>query len=424
MASKRIHDTSPRESLDKAILFLAFIVGAIGTIWLKLVEMPVLVVALFPVLVLIAYVGACLTLRSIGTEPETIGDNSYYLGFLFTLSSLAVTLYRIRDIGAEDVDLIPLVISGFGVALSSTIAGVFLRVFLLQLRPDIVARDRAARRDLAAGARDLREAMAGASRQLKSIAIETQQHVAERNGQMSQVLEVQIEKTSELLDRQSRAYDDLIRDFGTRLTAEITQVLRRETARAAEEINRAAKSFAENLDDLGRSRKEAEAELVSSLEVFRELINDIRETTAQHGKVTEASYTNLAAQSQKVSQSLAEASDTVQTALSMSLLVVEEAQRAAGESRSRLRDEEAHFRRHSRAVIRSAAELERAMSDRLAEIARQPSSIPKPREQVTLERNEMARSLLDQEVLPEQEPAPTNDVAATQADMPLGSENI
>ena len=153
MASDRIHGTPAREGLDKTILFLTFATEIVGTIWLKFIEVPVLVLISFPVVVLVAYVAACLMFRDIGTEPETIGNNSYYLGFLFTLTSLAVTLFRIKDIGAQDADLIPTVISGFGVALTSTIGGVFLRVFLLQLRPDIVARDRAARRDLAAGAR-------------------------------------------------------------------------------------------------------------------------------------------------------------------------------------------------------------------------------------------------------------------------------
>ena len=302
MASGRIHGTPARESLDKAVLFLAFAVGMVGTIGLKLVEAPVLITVFFPVVVLVAYVAACLTFRGIGTEPETIGDNSYYLGFLFTLSSLAVTLYRIKDIGAAEADLIPMVISGFGVALSSTIAGVFLRVLLLQLRPDIVARDRAARRDLAAGARELRDAVAHASRVLKDISVETQQHVAERNDKMSKILEIQAEQTSARLERQSQAYDEIIRAFGRKLTEEVAGALREQARASAAELQAATTTFREGLETLGAAREKAEVELRSSLEGFRGVVDEIRTATAEHGKVTEGSYRTLAARATKISR--------------------------------------------------------------------------------------------------------------------------
>ncbi len=74
---------------------------------------------------------------------EVIGDNSYYLGFLFTLTSLAVTLYFVVDVAAEDRAFAhPEVISGFGVALVSTLVGVFIRVLMMQFRLDLVARER------------------------------------------------------------------------------------------------------------------------------------------------------------------------------------------------------------------------------------------------------------------------------------------
>ena len=369
MVSDRIHGTFARESLDKVVLALAFVVGAAGTIWLKLADTHVLVVAFFPVVVLLFYVVSCLSLRSIGTEPETIGDNSYYLGFLFTLASLAITLFRIRDIGAADVDLIPMVISGFGVALTSTIAGVFARVFLLQLRPDIVARDRAARRDLSAGARDLRAAIADASRHLKNISVETQQHVAERNSLMSEVLRVQVEETSRLLERQAEAYDEIVREFARRLSKEVGEVMRNETKSATAEITAAAKSFRENLEAIGELRAEAEANLCAGLDGFRKVVDEVQGTTNEHRKVTEKNYRTLAARSAKISASFEEAAETVQEAISLSRSVVEEAQAAARESRASVCEEERKFCRHAEAVTRALGELETVLVDRVARAA-------------------------------------------------------
>src|SRR5262245_32338054 len=56
-------------------------------------------------------------------REDRIGDGAYYLGFLFTLVSLSVTLYQFtRSGGVEEV------ISGFGIALTTTIVGLSLRV--------------------------------------------------------------------------------------------------------------------------------------------------------------------------------------------------------------------------------------------------------------------------------------------------------
>lgn len=67
---------------------------------------------------------------------DQAGDNAYYLGLLFTLTSMAFALYefgRATDLAQSGVEQI---ISNFGIALASTVAGIFLRVFLHQMRVD------------------------------------------------------------------------------------------------------------------------------------------------------------------------------------------------------------------------------------------------------------------------------------------------
>jgi hypothetical protein len=73
---------------------------------------------------------------------DQAGDNAYYLGLLFTLMSMAVALY---DFGAIALDRpgassgrsgAETIIGNFGIALASTIAGIFIRVVLHQMRVD------------------------------------------------------------------------------------------------------------------------------------------------------------------------------------------------------------------------------------------------------------------------------------------------
>lgn len=134
-----------------ALVFLAFVaVGSGWIVWAKLAAMPAAAVTLVPVAVMIAYAAAALVFRP-GVGEDQSGDNAYYMGFLFTLTSLSVSLWQFRADGeAEEI------VRNFGVAIASTIAGIALRVFINQLRRDPVTIERGARVDLADAARRMR----------------------------------------------------------------------------------------------------------------------------------------------------------------------------------------------------------------------------------------------------------------------------
>lgn len=189
MKHRAIHNTQDARTdlVDHAALAGAFLIGVAGVVGLKALQVGPWIAVVFPVAVLLAYALICFAAGRLMLEPETVGDNCYYLGFLFTLASLSVSLYQMRAVtGTVGADLlIPTVISGFGIALSSTIAGVFLRIMLMQMRPDLVAMDREVRRDMQAAMRDMRADMGTASRAFRALAIESAQRAAERDAEFS-----------------------------------------------------------------------------------------------------------------------------------------------------------------------------------------------------------------------------------------------
>ncbi len=63
-------------------------------------------------------------------QEDRLGDNIYYLGFLFTLVSLMVSLLAFQQGSIQS----PVLVRNFGIALATTIAGLFGRVMLYQLR--------------------------------------------------------------------------------------------------------------------------------------------------------------------------------------------------------------------------------------------------------------------------------------------------
>lgn len=306
--AQKMYDVSERDGWDRLFLIAAFLVGASGTIALKLTTAPVLVVAAFPLLILLAYVGACFTTQSLRIEPETIGDNCYYLGFLFTLTSLAVTLYQIRDVtGAgtmADDDLIPLVISGFGVALSSTIAGVFLRIILMQIRPDIVARDREARIDLSHAARDFRTTLANISRDVKASAIEGNQRTAERNQKIEEATEKHLKEADALLKNQSEAFDATLKDFTKRLSSEMTDTIKTEVAQAVASIRGPIDKTSDSLDRLAEIQEESEVRIRKSVDLIATSSDDLSATMSKQKEVMVRVYDEMGEQAQIATRAL------------------------------------------------------------------------------------------------------------------------
>ena len=107
---------------------------------------------LIPCILLIVY--ACLVwlVPKFVLKSEQAGDNCYYLGFIFTLVSLAFALYDF--VGGSNRTLI---VQDFGIALSTTIVGLLLRVLFSQSRLDPEHVESAARETMSKSARDMRD---------------------------------------------------------------------------------------------------------------------------------------------------------------------------------------------------------------------------------------------------------------------------
>ncbi len=182
------------ESSNKWSLAAAIVIGTVGIVISKF-EFPeidgwdAIYVMGWPVVILVFY---CIAMRHLSQRAihEIIGDNCYYLGFIFTLVSLAATLYLLHLDDASNELPIQNVISGFGIALSSTIVGIALRILMLRMTPDIAQKDSEARLDLDLAVRDFRAHLRMSVDELKRYSVETAQVLAEqRNAALNAVTE-------------------------------------------------------------------------------------------------------------------------------------------------------------------------------------------------------------------------------------------
>jgi hypothetical protein len=144
--NRAIHNLPP--GLVNGLLFFAVVIAGVGYIIVsKLNGFGALAVTAVPVLVMIGY-AVLLAARPFRLRDDQSGDNLYYMGFLFTLTSLAVSLYQFSAAGSAEQ-----IVQNFGIAIASTIAGISMRIFFNQMRRDPIEVEASARLELAEASR-------------------------------------------------------------------------------------------------------------------------------------------------------------------------------------------------------------------------------------------------------------------------------
>jgi hypothetical protein len=126
----KIHKLDP-----KRVFFLCYIFGVFLTIIQTQVDIN-LFVALFITLMPMFFYGVfCYTYKD-KANLTMIADSAYFLGFLFTLTSISASLFTFPD-SADGTFNISRVINIFGFALASTIIGLLIKILLISLQPSV-----------------------------------------------------------------------------------------------------------------------------------------------------------------------------------------------------------------------------------------------------------------------------------------------
>ncbi len=111
--------------LNPKVFMACSLIGAAGIIIFKLLDMNQFIVTSCPIAIMLVYAWRH---RKHQSELDIVGDNLYYLGFLYTLVSLAMSLFEFSS-NDEAVETIAPIITNFGIAIFSTIFGIAFRVF-------------------------------------------------------------------------------------------------------------------------------------------------------------------------------------------------------------------------------------------------------------------------------------------------------
>ena len=273
LASFRWFDT------QRVLFVLAFGIGSLGIIILRELGYPVWVAVAFAILSMLIYVLFGGTKRYF-VRTDILGDNAYYLGFLFTLVSLAYTLYRYSSSQSHQVDQI---IQNFGLALSTTLVGLLGRVYFSQTREDPAIYQAAVRISLAEQGANLIGETAQIRTDLSTLRVSIKQSVEEgTKGALELFGNAVVDETKHFRDHLVRIVNTVEVAVNTSLerfsscvsavNAEVEssatshrEVMERNSQRASQIIDLSMTKFSAASDEFGALLKSVSAEFSSTL---------------------------------------------------------------------------------------------------------------------------------------------------------------
>jgi hypothetical protein len=226
------------------VFFAVVIVGVAYIVLAKLHDLPATFVTLVPVCIMVGYAILLGFVRFFRLRDDQSGDNLYYMGFLFTLTSLAVSLYQFHtDEGAADQ-----IVQNFGIAIASTITGIALRICFNQMRRDPIEVEHTAHLELAVAARKVKQELEGSVLEFSFFRRATQQSLAEAveeiNTQLKDAnekivgqLDTFATKSSKPLEEASKKSGDTILQLNTR----ISEALENAVGRITQEVGQLSK---------------------------------------------------------------------------------------------------------------------------------------------------------------------------------------
>jgi hypothetical protein len=194
------------------IPFLVFSLGGmVGLIVLKYFVIDQFIICGVAAALILVYAVSVASIPALRIREDQLGDNCYYLGFLYTLTSLGWALYKFAQFN-DIADII----SNFGLALISTVVGIMARVVINQARKDVLETERDARMMLTESMVAMRVQLDDAVIALKSFCAQTQQiagdAIRENAERANSALEQSVAKIGDtsniVLTRIEQAFDE------------------------------------------------------------------------------------------------------------------------------------------------------------------------------------------------------------------------
>ena len=273
---------------DRAMFFAFFIAGVIVILALKTLVDSQFVVTAIPCILMLGYAWLLWDFGESRARYDGAGDNLYYLGFLYTLTSLAYSLYAFSA-DEEDTEVI---VTNFGIAIATTILGMALRILLARpVVDDPAALEEATRLELATTARKLRAEMTYIVATFRESLEGDLRNLCRGVETFTQQLEQDLAHFRERLSQQAEE----IRRINVK-TTERLQSVEQSMERVEDGTNKAALALVERVRELGESTQ--------TINSFTESVHRLDTRIAETVKTVDENSKAIASGLNQISKSL------------------------------------------------------------------------------------------------------------------------
>ncbi len=157
-----------------------------------------------PLTFMMAYVLLGLKRRDHDVTDEKFADTCYYLGFIFTITSIIFSLFDLPSIGTKLQEIAV----RFGAAMVSTVVGLVVRVYLVSFK-----------KDGADAIRDAEESVIDASQRFREHLVIANERLRDFHSAVDTAAKETVERVHAQVESLSRNHADKLTDFFTDLTA-------------------------------------------------------------------------------------------------------------------------------------------------------------------------------------------------------------
>lgn len=198
-------------------------VGSIGIVIAKALDVRAGIVAVCAVAIMLAYAALISRFGSGRLRSDQAGDNCYYLGLIYTLASLAYTIFTF-----DPANTATTIVQGFGIALATTILGLVLRVVFNQGRPDLEEVESGARRDLVDAVSRLKTELGQTVIAMNDFGIQVRQSISETQDSatkdIAKFAEIAVTRLGEVADKSHTVLQTETSEFASRSKRQLAAV--------------------------------------------------------------------------------------------------------------------------------------------------------------------------------------------------------
>jgi len=188
---------------DKGLFAGVAAVGFATIIALKVKQFSPESVSVFAVALMLIYGSIAYRMPLVRLRLDRLGDNIYYLGFIYTLASLSAALVELRS-GIDS----SAILGAFGIALVTTIVGIAGRVIFVQMRSEIDDVEEIIRRDILEAGTQLRGQLSAALNDFDVFRTGVQQAAKESLGNTTVYAVAHLDKISSVAQQAADRIND------------------------------------------------------------------------------------------------------------------------------------------------------------------------------------------------------------------------